>query len=234
MNRLKLKVKNTEKLYDICLKDVCLRGQLPQAVLLIGSQMLSPSATATSPAPHHTSDPQSLDVKSEGHESREAVYDAKGSKDETEEEDKSGVKSMPNYDFPLPNDWREAQDLQTVENQRIRNQIKLNVDVPSFIETNLTSITPSLSLSSSWTPGSGVRAAGARMKSGSHSGPGVAFLSFPSSPPSPHRPASSRVSVSVAGSVSNVRACLSVCFPNKLLLSLLLFPFSFQLNFYVA
>lgn len=35
MNRLKLKVTNTEQLYDICLKDVCLRGQMPEAVLLL-------------------------------------------------------------------------------------------------------------------------------------------------------------------------------------------------------
>lgn len=155
MNRLKLKVTNTEQLYDICLKDVCLRGQLPQAVLLIGSQMLhNPTHTHTSSHPHAvttttegliataTTTTQSQSTTESPEEIE--VFEAKRSKNDLEYEEKAVKEIKSNgYDFPLAFEWRDSQDLQSVENQRIRNQVL----VPQIIPSEITSASSSASTS---------------------------------------------------------------------------------------
>lgn len=156
MNRLKLKVTNTEQLYDICLKDVCLRGQLPQAVLLIGSQMLhNPLLTHTSHTHAVTTTSESIKATStttttapqsttESPEEIE-VFEAKRSKNDLEYEEKAVKEIKSNgYDFPLAFEWRDSQDLQSVENQRIRNQVL----VPQIIGSEVTSASSSGSTSS--------------------------------------------------------------------------------------
>lgn len=43
MNRFKVKGADSDQLYDICLKDVCIRGKIPDSVLLVGKHKQSSS-----------------------------------------------------------------------------------------------------------------------------------------------------------------------------------------------